>query len=208
MEKLGTRSPRRKRRSWKLSSYGGVHPASIPIDRVGSSSIETADGAVATGDLVTAQDADGSADNVSDSSLRTITLFKCSKRQSTRCLKAVRDSRLTEPVHITRLAQDHESDGRATAAARRFANSRIDLLIDHARDDVRALAPGNFGLRISNCELRVTKVAVSPSRSKSGQIHTRLRRHNSKFEIRNSAPADAVKPILTAQKQLTICNRW
>jgi hypothetical protein len=29
-------------------------------------------------------------------------------------------------------SQDHEADGRATAAARRFANSGIDLLIDDA----------------------------------------------------------------------------
>jgi alkylation response protein AidB-like acyl-CoA dehydrogenase len=38
--------------------------------------------------------------------------------------------------------QDHESDGRAIAAARRFANSGIDLLFDHNLDDVRALVPG------------------------------------------------------------------
>ncbi|MCM3902955.1 MAG: acyl-CoA dehydrogenase family protein [Pyrinomonadaceae bacterium] len=36
-------------------------------------------------------------------------------------------------------SQDHESDGRATAAARRFANSGVDLLVEHAPDDVRAL---------------------------------------------------------------------
>ena len=36
---------------------------------------------------------------------------------------------------------DHESDGRATAAARRFANSGIDLLVEHALDDARALVP-------------------------------------------------------------------
>jgi len=38
-------------------------------------------------------------------------------------------------------SQDHEADGRATAAARRFANSGIDLLVDHALDDARALFP-------------------------------------------------------------------
>jgi len=38
-------------------------------------------------------------------------------------------------------SQDHEADGRATAAARRFANSGIDLLVDHGLDDVRALIP-------------------------------------------------------------------
>ncbi|MFN2511248.1 MAG: acyl-CoA dehydrogenase family protein [Pyrinomonadaceae bacterium] len=38
-------------------------------------------------------------------------------------------------------SQDHESDGRATAAARRFANSGIDSLVDHDQDDVRALVP-------------------------------------------------------------------
>jgi len=36
-------------------------------------------------------------------------------------------------------SQDHEADGRATAAARRFANSGIDLLVDHGFDDVRGL---------------------------------------------------------------------
>jgi alkylation response protein AidB-like acyl-CoA dehydrogenase len=34
-------------------------------------------------------------------------------------------------------SQDHESDGRATAAARRFASSSIDLLVDHALGDVQ-----------------------------------------------------------------------
>jgi acyl-CoA dehydrogenase len=38
-------------------------------------------------------------------------------------------------------SQDHEADGRATAAARRFANSGIDLLVDHALDDARTLFP-------------------------------------------------------------------
>ena len=38
-------------------------------------------------------------------------------------------------------SQDYEADGRATAAARRFANSGIDLLVDHGLDDVRALFP-------------------------------------------------------------------
>ncbi len=38
-------------------------------------------------------------------------------------------------------SQDNESDGRATAAARRFANSGIDFLVDHDRDDVRVLFP-------------------------------------------------------------------
>ena len=38
-------------------------------------------------------------------------------------------------------SKDHESDGRAAAAARRFANSGIDLLVDYALDDVRALVP-------------------------------------------------------------------
>lgn len=36
-------------------------------------------------------------------------------------------------------SQDHEADGRATAAARRFANSGVDLLVDHTLDDARAL---------------------------------------------------------------------
>ncbi len=36
-------------------------------------------------------------------------------------------------------SQDHEADARALAAARRFANSGIDLLVDHAFDDARAL---------------------------------------------------------------------
>jgi len=38
-------------------------------------------------------------------------------------------------------SQDHESNGRATSAARRFANSGVDLLIDHALDDARDLFP-------------------------------------------------------------------
>jgi hypothetical protein len=38
-------------------------------------------------------------------------------------------------------AQDHEADGRATTAARRFANSGIDLLVDHGFDDARILFP-------------------------------------------------------------------
>jgi len=38
-------------------------------------------------------------------------------------------------------SQDHEADGGATAAARRFANSGVDLLVDHGFDDVRALVP-------------------------------------------------------------------
>ena len=36
-------------------------------------------------------------------------------------------------------SQDREADGRAAAAARRFANSGIDLLVDHGFNDVRAL---------------------------------------------------------------------
>jgi len=40
-------------------------------------------------------------------------------------------------------SQDHEADGRATAATRRFANSGIDLLVDHDLDDVRALFTKN-----------------------------------------------------------------
>jgi acyl-CoA dehydrogenase len=36
-------------------------------------------------------------------------------------------------------SQDREADGRAIAAARRFANSGIDLLVDHNLDDVHAL---------------------------------------------------------------------
>jgi len=36
-------------------------------------------------------------------------------------------------------SQDHEADGRATAAARRFANSGVDLLVDPGFDDVQAL---------------------------------------------------------------------
>jgi hypothetical protein len=36
-------------------------------------------------------------------------------------------------------SQDHEADGRATAAARRFANSSIDLVIDPGLDDARIL---------------------------------------------------------------------
>jgi len=38
-------------------------------------------------------------------------------------------------------SRDHEADRRATAAARRFANSGIDLLIDHSAEDARALLP-------------------------------------------------------------------
>ena len=38
-------------------------------------------------------------------------------------------------------SQDHEADGRATAAARRFANSGIDLLVDYDFDDARVLFP-------------------------------------------------------------------
>ena len=38
-------------------------------------------------------------------------------------------------------SQDHEADGRATAATRRFANSGIELLVEHALDDARALFP-------------------------------------------------------------------
>jgi acyl-CoA dehydrogenase len=36
---------------------------------------------------------------------------------------------------------DHEADGRAIAAARRFANSGNDLIVDHDFDDVRSLFP-------------------------------------------------------------------
>lgn len=36
-------------------------------------------------------------------------------------------------------SQDQEKDGRATAAARRFAQSGIDLIVDHSFDDVRTL---------------------------------------------------------------------
>ena len=38
-------------------------------------------------------------------------------------------------------SQDHESDGRPMAAARRFAHSGIDLLVEHDRDDVQVLFP-------------------------------------------------------------------
>ena len=38
-------------------------------------------------------------------------------------------------------SQDHESDGRAAAAARRFAVSGVDLLVEHSHDDVRLLFP-------------------------------------------------------------------
>jgi acyl-CoA dehydrogenase len=38
-------------------------------------------------------------------------------------------------------SQDHETDGRAAAAARRFANSGIDLLVDHDLNDARSLFP-------------------------------------------------------------------
>ena len=37
-------------------------------------------------------------------------------------------------------SQDQERDGRATAAARRFAQSSIDLIVNHSFDDVRTLA--------------------------------------------------------------------
>jgi alkylation response protein AidB-like acyl-CoA dehydrogenase len=37
-------------------------------------------------------------------------------------------------------SQDQERDGHATAAARRFAQSGIDLIVDHSFDDVRTLA--------------------------------------------------------------------
>jgi alkylation response protein AidB-like acyl-CoA dehydrogenase len=36
-------------------------------------------------------------------------------------------------------SQDHDADGRATAAPRRFANSGIDLLVDHDFEDARVL---------------------------------------------------------------------
>jgi alkylation response protein AidB-like acyl-CoA dehydrogenase len=36
-------------------------------------------------------------------------------------------------------SQDHEADARATAAARRFAKSGIDLIVDHDLDDARTL---------------------------------------------------------------------
>jgi hypothetical protein len=36
-------------------------------------------------------------------------------------------------------SQDHEADGRATAAARRFANTGINLLVDLGFDDARIL---------------------------------------------------------------------
>jgi alkylation response protein AidB-like acyl-CoA dehydrogenase len=38
-------------------------------------------------------------------------------------------------------SQNNEADDRAMAAARRFAKSGIDLLVDHTFDDVRALVP-------------------------------------------------------------------
>jgi hypothetical protein len=38
-------------------------------------------------------------------------------------------------------SQEHEADGRTTAAARRFANSGIDLLADHDFDDTQTLFP-------------------------------------------------------------------
>jgi acyl-CoA dehydrogenase len=115
--------------------------------------------------------------------------FQAFKAAVTGCLQAAHESRLSEPVRITRSAldhaeswlaqtrkngqpaleaaarrfsmtlghimelallikhaqwsQDHEADGRATAAARRFANSGIDLLVDHDLGDVRALFPKN-----------------------------------------------------------------
>jgi hypothetical protein len=51
-------------------------------------------------------------------------------------------------------SQDHEADSRATAAARRFANSGIDLLVDHALDDARTLFPEK--LESSCCLLPLT----------------------------------------------------
>jgi len=36
-------------------------------------------------------------------------------------------------------SQDQERDGRATAAARRFARAGVDLIVDHSLDDVRSL---------------------------------------------------------------------
>jgi acyl-CoA dehydrogenase len=115
--------------------------------------------------------------------------FQALKAAVNGCLQAALDSRLTEPVGITRSAlahaeswlaqtrkngqpaleaaarrfamtlgrtmelallikhaqwsQDHEADGRATAAARRFANSGIDLLVEHDPGDVRTLFPKN-----------------------------------------------------------------
>jgi hypothetical protein len=134
---------------------------------------------------VRAQDANNSAHDVSDSVASDHHAFQAFKAAVTRCLQAARDSRLTEPVRITRSAlahaetwlaqtrkeeppaleaaarrfamtlgrtmelallirhaqwsQDHEADGRATAAARRFANSGIDLLVDHDLDDAQTL---------------------------------------------------------------------
>ncbi|HJS23041.1 MAG TPA: hypothetical protein VJ751_01640, partial [Pyrinomonadaceae bacterium] len=37
-------------------------------------------------------------------------------------------------------SQDHEHDSRATAIARRFASSGIDLIVEYDRDDVDFLA--------------------------------------------------------------------
>ena len=44
-------------------------------------------------------------------------------------------------INHAQWSQDHEADGRATAAARRFANSGIDLLVDHDPADARSLFP-------------------------------------------------------------------
>jgi alkylation response protein AidB-like acyl-CoA dehydrogenase len=169
---------------------GLVRTASSGSDRVGDGARAASDygagsGAVATGDLVRAQDANNSAHDVSDSVASDHHAFQAFKAAVTRCLQAARDSRLTEPVRITRSAlahaetwlaqtrkeeppaleaaarrfamtlgrtmelallirhaqwsQDHEADGRATAAARRFANSGIDLLVDHDLDDAHTL---------------------------------------------------------------------
>jgi len=177
---------------------GGSDRVEGPLVRTGSGSDRVSDGARAASDyragsgavarpLVRAQDADVSADDVSDSVASDHHAFQAFKAAVTRCLQAARDSRLTEPVRITRSAlahaetwlaqtrkeeqpaleaaarrfamtlgrtmqlallikhaqwsQDHEADGRATAAARRFANSGVDLLVEHALDDVRALVP-------------------------------------------------------------------
>lgn len=52
--------------------------------------------------------------------------------------------RIMELALLIRHAQwslDHEADLRATAAARRFANSGINLLVHHTLDDARALFP-------------------------------------------------------------------
>src|SRR6266404_686193 len=113
--------------------------------------------------------------------------FQAFKAAVTGFLQVAHDSRLSEPVRITRAAlahaeswlaqtkkegqptleaaarrfamtlgrtmeltllikhaqwsQEHEADGRAAAAARRFANSGIDLLVEHDLGDVRELFP-------------------------------------------------------------------